>query len=298
MRALAAPGAGPGCGLSTESYSAASTLGASVRTQHAARSRSRGELLCNCCLVFFKQQLAATGLLRGVINVIPSAVATQAIAAAGADFVLIDREHGPIGRETLHAMIASTSGSECSPLVRVPGIDEAEVKIALDAGAEGIVYPMVRSAVDAEQCVSYLTYPPGGSRGWGPFVAHSRFHTSLRDYSQDVAPNVTCCLLIETVEAVENIDEILRVPGVDLVVVAQFDLSTTLGVSGNFDAPIFLDAVSRIERAMKSSGIPVGAAALTAEQTASLIARGYRVFFHGFDVLMLRDQVAAFSTWT
>ena len=76
-------------------------------------------------------------LLRGVVNVIPSAVVTQAIAAAGADFVLIDLEHGPIGPENLHAMVASTARSDCAPLVRVSAIDEAEVKRALDGGAEG-----------------------------------------------------------------------------------------------------------------------------------------------------------------
>jgi 4-hydroxy-2-oxoheptanedioate aldolase len=248
--------------------------------------------------VFFKQRLSATDVLRGVINVIPSAVATQAIAAAGADLVMVDREHGPIGRETMHAMIASTAGTDCAAFVRVPAIEESEVKAALDAGAEGIVYPLVRSALDAERCVSYVTYPPGGVRGWGPFVAHSRFKTSLRDYAPGVGAQVTCCLLIETVEAVENIDEILRVPGVDLVVLAQFDLSAALGVPGRFDAPDFVEAVSVIERAVNDRGMPVGGAALTPEQTASLITKGYRVLFHGFDVLMLKDQIGTFQTWT
>ena len=76
--------------------------------------------------------------LTAFVNLIPSPVVTQALAAAGADVVLIDQEHGPIGPENLHAMIASTAGSPCSPWVRVPGCDEACVKSALDAGAEGI----------------------------------------------------------------------------------------------------------------------------------------------------------------
>src|SRR3954452_8984601 len=101
----------------------------------------------------FKERLASDEILGGVLCAIPSAVVTQAVAAAGADFVLIDGEHGPIGRETMHAMIAATAGTDCAPLVRVPGILEVEVKAALDAGAEGIVYPLVRSAADAEQAV-------------------------------------------------------------------------------------------------------------------------------------------------
>ena len=98
--------------------------------------------------MFLKQRLQSTGVLRGVMTLIPSAVVTQTVAAAGADFVLIDREHGPIGRETMHAMIAATAGTDCAPLVRVPSIDEAETKAALDAGAEGIVFPLVRTAAD------------------------------------------------------------------------------------------------------------------------------------------------------
>jgi 4-hydroxy-2-oxoheptanedioate aldolase len=248
--------------------------------------------------MYFKQRLTEEGdVLRGVMSAIPSAVASQAIAAAGADFIVIDREHGPIGRETMHAMIASTAGTPCAPLVRVPAIDAAEVKVALDAGAEGVVFPLVHSAQDVERCVAYVTYPTAGSRGWGPFVAHSRFGTSLRDYSRAVGPNITCCVLIETVEAVESIDAILEVPGVDLVVVAPFDLSSALGVEGQFDSPTFTDAVATVERAAASARARLCGVALTAEQSAALIARGYRALLNGFDVLMLAQVTAGFADW-
>jgi|SRR3954471_13259240 4-hydroxy-2-oxoheptanedioate aldolase len=235
---------------------------------------------------------------RGVLCAIPSAVSVQAIAAGGADFVLIDREHGPIGRETLHAMIAATAGTACAPLVRVPAIDEAEVKLALDAGALGVVYPLVRTAEDAQHAVSYATYPPGGTRGWGPFAAHSRHGVALGDYLSEVGPRITCSILIETAEAVENIEAILAVPGIDLAFVAQFDLSTALGVHGRFDSPEFAEAVARIEGAAKAAGIPLGTSGLTPEQSRAAVEAGYRVLIHGFDVLMLKQQVAAFRDWT
>jgi 4-hydroxy-2-oxoheptanedioate aldolase len=246
---------------------------------------------------FLKDRLHAGELLGGVLNAIPSAVATQAIAAAGADFVMIDREHAPIGRETMHAMIAATAGTGCAPLVRVPAIDEAEVKIALDAGAEGVVYPLVRTAEDAARAVSYATYPPEGERGWGPFAAHSRHGVAAPAYLGAIGPRITVGLLIETVEAVENLDAILAVPGVDFAMVAQFDLSTALGVHGRFDAPEFTAAVQRIERAVLASGVPLGGAALTPERTRAAIDAGYRVLIHGFDVLMLRQQVEDFANW-
>jgi 4-hydroxy-2-oxoheptanedioate aldolase len=248
--------------------------------------------------VFLTDRLSATDeLLHGVLCAIPSALVTQAVAAAGADFVLIDGEHGPIGRETMHAMIAATAGTGCAPLVRVPGIVEADAKSALDAGAEGIVYPLVRNADDAERAVSYATYPPDGVRGWGPFAAHSRHGVAIGDYLGEVGPRIACCLLIETVEAVEAIDAIVAVPGIDLLMVAQFDLSTALGVHGHFDSPELLDAVARVERAAKAARIPLGTSALTPEQSSAAAAAGYRFLIHGFDVLMLKQQVAAFRDW-
>jgi 4-hydroxy-2-oxoheptanedioate aldolase len=247
--------------------------------------------------MFFKTRLSREdSVLRGVVCVIPSAVAAQAIAAAGADLIVIDREHGPIGREAMHAMITATAGTACSALVRVPAIDEAEVKAALDAGAEGIVYPLIRSADDAKRCVAYVTFPPNGSRGWGPLVAHSRFGTSLRAYSSEVGAHVTCCVLIETAEAIEDIEAILAVPGLDLVVVAPFDLSSALGVEGQFDSPVFTEAVATVERAARNT-VPIGGVALTPEQSTALTASGYRVLLNAVDVLMLGEATAAFKNW-
>src|SRR5688500_1487643 len=153
--------------------------------------------------MLFKRRLQAGATLRGVICVIPSPVVSQAIAGAGADFVMIDCEHGPIGPETLHAMVAATAGTECAPLVRVPQIEPGAVKLALDTGAEGVVFPLVKTVEDAERCVSLVRYPPEGERGWGPFVGHSRHGVSLAAYASECGDQVACCLLIETAEAVE-----------------------------------------------------------------------------------------------
>jgi 4-hydroxy-2-oxoheptanedioate aldolase len=228
------------------------------------------------------------------MGTIPSAVSAQAIAAAGADFLLVDREHSPVGREALHAMIAATAGTGCGALVRVPRIDEGEVKLALDAGAEGVCFPMVRSVADVERCSALVRYPPNGSRGWGPFVAHSRYGTSAAEYSTAVGPNVTCWIQIETLEAVEGIEEIVRVPGVDVVVIAPFDLSIALGIEGQFGEPRFVEAVEAVERAAVAAGVPLCGVAFDNQRAAELVARGYRVLLRGIDVFMLSGAVAAF----
>jgi 4-hydroxy-2-oxoheptanedioate aldolase len=235
--------------------------------------------------------------LAAFVNLIPSAVVTQALAAAGADVVLIDTEHGPIGPESLHAMVASTAGTACSPWVRVPGCDEACVKSALDAGAEGIVFPLVTTAQSAAECVALTRYPPQGRRGWGPFVAHSRWGTELFDYLGRRGGETLCTLLIETRSAIDNIEEICQVEGIDCLTIAPFDLSTEMGVSGQLDAPEMVQAITHAERVILESGIALGGAALTEEQTRALLKKGYRLLWHQFDVLILKQFVRQTAEW-
>lgn len=228
---------------------------------------------------------------------IPSAVVTQALAASGADAVIIDLEHGAIDYATAHAMIAATAGTQCAPLVRVTENTDSHVKRALDLGAEGIVFPMIRTADDARRAVASLRYPPRGTRGFGPFIAHSRWQTTLHGYREAVEPGLVCMLLVETRDAVENIEAICAVDGIDIMVPAQFDLSTDLGCPGQFDHPDFVAAIAQIEAAARQSGVPLGQVATSEPQAKALFARGYRVIA-GFDVLWLKAATAVAQSWT
>jgi 4-hydroxy-2-oxoheptanedioate aldolase len=240
-----------------------------------------------------RERLACDGeVLHGILAAIPSAVSVQAMAAAGADFVVIDREHSPVGRESMQAMIAATAGTECAPLVRVPRIDGTEVNVALDAGAEGIFFPMVRTVEDVQRSVAAVRYPPHGTRGWGPFVAHSRHRSTPSEYARAVGPQMTCWIQVETLEAVEAIDEIVQVPGIDAIFIAPFDLSIALGLEQQFDAPRFLEAVGAVERAVLGAGIPLAGAAFDAARAAELTARGYRAVMRGIDLFILSEAVA------
>lgn len=244
-----------------------------------------------------KQRLADGEIVAGYMCLIPSAVSVQAIAAAGAAWVIIDLEHGPIGAESLHAMIAATAGTPCAPLVRVPKGDEVWVKRALDAGAEGICFPLINTAEDAAECVSLMRYPPKGRRGWGPFVGHARWGTSLFDYLPERGEKAVSMITIETAEAVRNIEDICRIEGIDCIVIGSFDLTTDLGISGQFGNPLFREACARIEDVVLAAGLPLGGAAFTAEQSKLLLERGYRILLHGFDVLMLGAHVREAKAW-
>ena len=240
-----------------------------------------------------KKRLRAGETVRGVFCEIPSAVAAQAVAAAGADFVVIDREHGPIGREAMHAMIAAAAGAGAAALVRVPSVSEDEAKVALDAGADGVVFPLIRTREDAERAVAAVRYPPEGTRGWGPFVAHARHGVPIAEHLARVGPEAVCVVLLETAEAVEHADEILSVEGIDVAFVAPFDLSTALGVHGRFDAPELVQAIETLEAAARRHSVPLGGAALTEEATRALLGRGHTFLVQGIDVLMLADSTRA-----
>ncbi|KAL1529688.1 hypothetical protein AB1Y20_000627 [Prymnesium parvum] len=227
----------------------------------------------------------------------PSAVTSQAVAAAGADAVTIDLEHGPIDFKDAQAMIASVMGTHTLPMIRVPSIDPVSVKRSLDLGAEGIVFPLARNAADVSRAVSTLHYPPRGERGFGPFIAHSahRFEIGSTISYYEKNPPI-CCILVETVEAVQNIDEIADVDGVDIFQIAQFDLSTSLGVPGQFDHPTFLNAERKVEEAILRRGKPLGAVALTHARAQELRARGYSMLV-GFDVHWLKSSIQTAQTW-
>jgi 4-hydroxy-2-oxoheptanedioate aldolase len=231
------------------------------------------------------------------ICTIPSAVVTQALAQAGADAVVIDQEHGAIGPENLHAMIASTAGTKCRPIVRVGRRDEAMVKLALDMGAAGIAFPLVNTAQEAAECVAMTRYPPRGMRGFGPFIGHSRWGVLFEDYLAKVGGTIICNIIVETKLAIDNIEAICAVEGISALILAPHDLSVELGCPGQFDTPDFLKAVEQFERATTAAKVARSAVATTEEQVQSAIARGYANVMLGWDVLMLKNAATSAISW-
>ena len=245
----------------------------------------------------FKRKLQGDARLTMQICTIPSATVPQAIAAAGADAVFIDMEHGAIGYESAHAMIAATAGTNCAPLVRIAENTPVLAKRVLDLGAEGLIFPLIRTADDAARAVAAMRYPPNGTRGFGPMIAQARWQTGMLGYREAIEPELCCILLVETADAVENIDAICAVEGIDLLVPAPFDLSTDLGISGQFDHPDFIKAAGTIEAAAHKAAIPLGGIALDEDQAKELFARGYRVIA-GVDVLWLQQKTLEAQGWS
>ena len=164
-------------------------------------------------------------------------------------------------------------------------------------GAAGIVFPQVNIAEEATECVAMTRYPPRGTRGFGPFIGHSRWGVSFQDYLPKLGDTVVCNILIETKAAIDNIEAICAVEGISVLVLAPLDLSVELGCPGQFDNPVFLKAVERFERATTAAKVPKSTLALTERQVQSAIARGYATVGLGFDVLMLKNAATVAIGW-
>lgn len=229
----------------------------------------------------------------GILLTAPSVQVTQLLARAGFDWLLVDLEHGPIDPATAHAMIAATQGTPAVPLVRVAANLPWLAKPMLDAGAQGIVFPMVNGRAEAEAAVRAMRYPPAGERLWGPFYAPPRWDLSMPRYMQVANDEILTIVMIEHPAAVANAAEIVAVPGVDLAVIGIFDLATALGVPGQLDHPDLLAAVERAEAAILGSGVALGGVARTPDQANRMIERGYRMLALGFDWSLLQRGAAA-----
>jgi 4-hydroxy-2-oxoheptanedioate aldolase len=228
----------------------------------------------------------------GAIATMPSVQAVQ-IMAASLDWIVVDLEHGPIDLSMAHAMIVATSGTPCVPLARIADNQPHLAKAPMDFGAFGINFPMICSAEEAARAVRSMHYPPTGERQWGPFHAPFRWGMSMADYMRAADEEMVCVITIEHAKAVERIDEIMAVPGIDTAVIGIGDLATSIGKPGRFDDPGLLALVKRAEDGILKSGVPLGGVARTADQANAMIAQGYLMIALGFDWSLFQRGIAA-----
>jgi 2-keto-3-deoxy-L-rhamnonate aldolase RhmA len=183
----------------------------------------------------------------------------ELLCGSGYDFILIDAEHGALTIETVQRDIMATKGSGVTPLVRVAWNDAVLIKQVLDSGAGGILVPLVRTAAEAERAVAACLYPPQGVRGFGP-RRPSNYERDCEEYIAGANDSVVIWVQIEHVDAVANIEAIVRTPRLDGVIVGSNDLSGSMGLLGQPRHPQVLAAIERVIAAAKEAGTPVGIA--------------------------------------
>jgi 4-hydroxy-2-oxoheptanedioate aldolase len=165
-------------------------------------------------------------VLNGWLS-IGNAFTAEILAEQGYDSITIDLQHGVIDDHAAVGMLQAMRASDVTPLVRVPWLDPAAIMRALDAGAYGVICPMINNRAEAAELVSYVRYPPAGTRSLGPTRAN---FSAGSNYAAEADDNILCFAMIETQEAYRNVDEIVSTPGLDGVYIGPADL--TLGLTG------------------------------------------------------------------
>jgi len=200
---------------------------------------------------------AGQAALGGWLTV-PSSFSAELMAHAGFDWLCVDLQHGVIDYQVAVTMLQAISTTETVPIVRVPWNERGIIMKALDAGAYGVIVPIVNTAAEAESAVSACRYPPRGIRSHGPIRAALY---GGRDYITRADEEVLCIVQVETEESVRNLDEILAVPGVDAAYIGPADLSLSLGLTAasDHDEPAFVEAVQQVLDACKRHNVAPGA---------------------------------------
>lgn len=176
----------------------------------------------------------------------------EMIGMMGFDYVCIDCQHGLLAYEGMRDILIALTGIETTPIVRVPSNDPWWIHKALDAGAHGIIVPLVNSREEAEQAAAACRYPPDGARSFGPARGHQPFGREISEINRDVV----CLPMIETRAGLEAADDICSTPGVDGIYIGPSDLALSLGLPPmGFDAPEHIAAVDRVRTACETAGI-------------------------------------------
>lgn len=200
------------------------------------------------------------------------------LAQAGLDWVILDWEHGAFSLETVAGLSRAAREAGLTPIVRPPELRYAWITQPLDAGAQGIMLPRVTKPGQVERAVRWMKYPPLGTRGAVLSRGHTGFQAGpLAPILEAMNRETFLVIQVETAQAVERIDEILAVPGVDAALIGPTDLSLSLGVPGRMDDPVLTDAIERTMAACARHGVVPAIHTNDVAQTAKWAGRGMRL---------------------
>lgn len=219
---------------------------------------------------------------------IPSSFSAEVMAHQGWDSLTIDMQHGVIDYSDLVPMLTAISTTDTVPLVRAPWLEPGILGKILDAGAYGIICPMIETVADVEHFVTATSYPPRGRRSMGPIRAALY---GGRDYAAHANDTVLRFAMIETAGALENLDAILAVDGLDAVYIGPSDLSLALGRPAKLDQddPLVLEAITHVAKATRAAGKIAGIHNRYPPYAQRMIALGFNFVTVGSDSIMLAD---------
>ena len=234
----------------------------------------------------FRQRLDAGEQLIGMIVTLADPAVTEIMAQAGFDWLWFDGEHSVLDVAMIQGLAQAAGSAHC--LARVPSLDEAWAKKTLEIGIDGIVFPLVNNQELARRAVALSKYPPLGERSVGVARAQS-YGPGFNRYLETANARVCTIVQIEHIAAVENVQSILAVAGVDALMIGPYDLSASMGMPGQVDAPEVKAAIERILQAGHAAGRPVGIFAGNAGRARRALQQGFNFVAVGIDVMLLSD---------
>lgn len=209
---------------------------------------------------------------------------TEAVALAGFDVVWIDMEHTSIDKEAVLNNLIAVRAGEAASLVRIPWNDPVLAKPILDMGPDALLFPYIRTVEDARLAVASCRYPPEGIRGYGPLRALEYGRRTQIDYVDKFSGHMLRMLQIEHIEAVNNLDAILDVEGIDAFIIGPNDLSGSMNQMGRPNAPEMQPVYDEIGRRLTKAGRPFGVSmGYNPELLQRWIDRGAQMLFSGYD---------------
>ncbi len=224
---------------------------------------------------------------------IPHSSVAEIMGQAGYDWVAVDMEHGAIGAHQLPDLFRALELGGTLPLARLAHGEPKDCKQALDAGAGGVIVPMVESASQLVRVRDACRWPPAGTRGVG-FSRANLFGKHFDAYAKEAqAPLLVA--MIEHVRAVDHLAEILQVPGLDAILVGPYDLSASMGKTGQFDDPDFEAVMVQIRELSRTHGVPSGVHVVMPDVSSleQRVAQGYRFIAYSIDAVFLNNSVSA-----
>lgn len=229
-----------------------------------------------------------------MMQIVPTYAIGQLMALAGCDFVFFDMEHGPFNMETIATMVQVTRLTDVVPLVRVPNDEYHLMARVLDAGAQGIMIPRVGTKAQVEHIIECTMYPPVGDRGCSVTKGHNDFAgEDLWEFSEAANRENMIILQIERAKAIENIDDLLSVPGVGGVILGPNDLALSMGVRDDDKMSALEESIQRVVDSALEHKIPCGIHIANLEWLAEWQRRGMRLMCYSTDMSFLCNGVSS-----
>ncbi len=228
---------------------------------------------------------------------IPSPQLANVLSASGMDFVILDREHGPLSMETISTMVMACEAENCTPLVRVRNNEASEILNALDSGAHGIIVPHIETAADAQKAVSFIKYPPAGQRGFSPYTKAGLYQGG-KGYTSKANQETMVILIVEGQKGLEELDKIIAIPGIDVIYIGAYDLSQTLGIPGEIHSVKVKEQIEKAVSKIIAKNIVAGSfVAKTKEDIDWLKKIGVRFITTWVDANLIQQKYLEMSSY-